>query len=65
VAIGYQQAAAQLSGELTEDQAISETVQLTQRYAKKQMTWFRRDSRIVWLDSSKDMLGAALDVIRL
>ncbi|NCW23312.1 MAG: tRNA (adenosine(37)-N6)-dimethylallyltransferase MiaA, partial [Actinobacteria bacterium] len=30
-----------------------------------QMTWFRRDSRIVWLDSSKDLLGAALDVIRL
>jgi tRNA dimethylallyltransferase len=65
VAIGYQQAAAQLSGELTEDQAIAETVQLTQRYAKKQMTWFRRDSRIVWLDSSKDLLGAAMDVIRL
>jgi tRNA dimethylallyltransferase len=65
VAIGYQQAAAQLSGELTEDEAIAETVQLTQRYAKKQMTWFRRDSRIVWLDSSKDLLGAAMDVIRL
>jgi len=65
VAIGYQQAAAQLRGELTEEQAISETVQLTQRYAKKQMTWFKRDERIVWLDSSEDLLSAALDVIRL
>ena len=65
VAIGYQQAAAQIRGDLTQDQAIAETVQLTQRYAKKQMTWFRRDSRIVWLDSSQDMLSAALDVIRL
>mgnify|MGYP000046322263 CR=1 FL=1 len=64
-ATGYQQAAAQLRGELTEEQAISETVQLTQRYAKKQMTWFKRDERIVWLDSSDDLLSAALDVIRL
>lgn len=65
VAIGYQQAAAQLSGELSEEQAIAETVQLTQRYAKKQMTWFRRDKRITWLSSSEDLLGRAMDVIRL
>ncbi len=65
VAIGYQQAAAQLAGELSEDQAIAETIQLTQRYAKKQMTWFRRDKRIHWVESSKDPLAEALDVIRL
>jgi len=65
VAIGYKQAAAQLAGEISEEQAILETVQLTQRYAKKQMTWFRRDRRITWLDSGSDLLGRALEVIRL
>lgn len=65
VAIGYQQAAAQLSGELTEAEAIAETIQLTQRYAKKQMTWFRRDKRIHWVESTQDPLAASLDVIRL
>ena len=65
VAIGYQQAAAQLAGKLSEEQAIAETIQLTQRYAKKQMTWFRRDKRIRWVESSKDLLAASLDVIRL
>ena len=64
VAIGYAQAKAQLDGELTEAEAIAETIQLTMRYAKKQMTWFRRDKRIIWLDSA-DLLPAALTQIRL
>jgi tRNA dimethylallyltransferase len=64
VAIGYAQARAQLDGELTEAEAIAETIQLTMRYAKKQMTWFRRDKRIIWLDSA-DSLSAALTQIRL
>lgn len=64
VAIGYAQAKAQLDGGLTEDEAIAETIQLTMRYAKKQMTWFRRDKRIIWLDSA-DALSQALTQIRL
>ena len=65
VAIGYKQAAAQLAGEMTEEDAIAETVQLTTRYAKKQMTWLRRDERIIWLDSSSNLLEQALEQIRL
>ena len=65
VAIGYQQAAQQLAGELSEDEAIAQTIQLTTRYAKKQMTWLRRDSRIKWLDFSDDLPQAALELIRL
>lgn len=49
VAIGYKQALAQLSGSISESQAISETQQLTRRYARRQMSWFRRDNRTVWL----------------
>ena len=49
-AIGYSQALAQLDGELTQQQAIDETIRLTQRYARRQMSWFKRDERIQWLD---------------
>lgn len=51
VAIGYAQALAQLDGELTESDAISETIRLTQRYARRQVSWFKRDDRINWFDA--------------
>ena len=50
LAIGYSQALAQLDGKLSETEAIEQTTQLTQRYARRQMSWFRRDNRINWLD---------------
>jgi tRNA dimethylallyltransferase len=49
-AIGYAQALAQFDGEMTEAEAIADTVRLTQKYARRQMSWFRRDQRIQWLD---------------
>ena len=49
-AIGYAQALAQFDGEVTEAEAIADTVRLTQKYARRQMSWFRRDQRIQWLD---------------
>lgn len=51
VAIGYAQALGELDGELSRDEAIASTVMLTQRYARRQVSWFKRDERIVWLDS--------------
>lgn len=50
-AIGYAQALAQLDGELTEHEAIDSTTRLTQKYARRQMSWFKRDIRINWLDA--------------
>jgi len=49
-AIGYAQALAQIDGTMTETEAIADTVRLTQKYARRQMSWFRRDKRIHWLD---------------
>lgn len=49
-AIGYAQALAQLDGTLTREEAIAETARLTSRYARRQMSWFRRDPRINWFD---------------
>ena len=31
-------------------EAIADTIRLTQKYARRQMSWFRRDTRINWLD---------------
>lgn len=55
-AIGYAQALAQLDGELTEAQAIEDTARLTARYARRQMSWFRRDPRINWFDYQDEKL---------
>lgn len=64
-AIGYSQAFAQLDGEVSQEIAIEQTIQLTNRYARRQMSWFRRDKRIQWLDGSADLLTQALERIRL
>jgi tRNA dimethylallyltransferase len=50
-AIGYAQALAQLDGELSQEQAIDSTTKLTHKYARRQMSWFKRDTRINWLDA--------------
>lgn len=54
VAIGYAQALKQIDGLMTEAEAIADTVRLTQKYARRQMSWFRRDQRIQWLDYQDD-----------
>ena len=55
-AIGYAQALAQLDGTMTESEAIAETARLTGRYARRQMSWFRRDERITWFDYQDENL---------
>jgi tRNA dimethylallyltransferase len=55
-ALGYQQALAQLDGDLTEEQAIEETVRATRRFVRRQRSWFRRDPRITWLDGASPTL---------
>jgi len=48
-AIGYRQVLAFLAGECTQDEAKQATIQVTKRFARKQLGWLRRDPRIVWL----------------
>lgn len=48
-ALGYKQAAQSLSGELTPEAAISAAQQGHRNYAKRQMTWFRREPDVTWL----------------
>jgi tRNA dimethylallyltransferase len=64
-ALGYQQAIAQIDGELTEDQAKEETVRGTRRFVRRQRSWFRRDPSITWLDgASATLVADALNVAR-
>ena len=49
-AIGYRQAAASIEGKMTESEAIEETKKQSRHYAKRQLTWFRTDPSIHWLD---------------
>lgn len=49
--IGYRHVAAYLHGELTLEQAIALAQRDTRRLAKRQLTWFRRDPEIVWVDA--------------
>jgi len=46
--LGYRQAAEVLSGELTREQALPLIQQTHRNYAKRQMTWFRREPDVVW-----------------
>jgi tRNA dimethylallyltransferase len=48
-AIGYAQIIRFLDGEISEDEAREDTKRATRQYARRQETWFSRDSRITWL----------------
>ena len=51
-AIGYKEISAALDGALSMDAAVRLTKQATRNYAKKQMTWFRRDANTRWISAA-------------
>jgi tRNA dimethylallyltransferase len=54
-AIGYAQALAQLDGRLSEREAIAETQALTRRYARRQVSWFKRYPSLEWWEHPIDV----------
>ncbi len=48
-AIGYKEFVAALNGECTLEEAADQVRQSSRRYAKRQLTWFRRNKSIYWL----------------
>ena len=66
---GYAEAAAYLAGESSLEEAIATTARRVRRYARRQLSWFRRDKRIVWLDTGErpaddpDLVGQGSDVV--
>jgi tRNA dimethylallyltransferase len=67
---GYREAARVVAGAWPVAQAVAQTALHTRQYAKRQMTWFRRDPRIVWLEAGtgpadvSPLVEEALDLLR-
>jgi len=56
-ALGYAQVISYRHGEISLDEAIAQTKLETRQYIRRQETWFRRDTRITWLDETIDRLN--------
>jgi len=55
--LGYKQAVQFLHGEIDRNSAIQAAQQAHRNYAKRQMTWFRREPQVVWLAGFGDEPG--------
>ena len=64
-AIGYKELASALRGECTVEEAASRIKQASRNYAKRQLTWFRRNDKIRWIypDETPDLLARALKLL--
>ncbi len=56
-AIGYKEIAAALMGRMSMAEAINLVKQASRNYAKRQMTWFRRDARTIWIPAQGRSVG--------
>lgn len=53
--LGYKEVVSYLNNEITYEEMIEKIKQETRRYAKRQLTWFRRNKQIIWLDGLENM----------
>jgi tRNA dimethylallyltransferase len=63
--LGYRQAGQYLAGELTLEQAVNAASQGHRNYAKRQMTWFRREPDVRWLSGFGDDSATQIEAERL
>jgi tRNA dimethylallyltransferase len=63
--LGYRQALGVLSGTLSEDAAIAAAQQGHRNYAKRQLTWFRREPDVHWLEGFGDEPATAVAAEKL
>jgi len=54
--VGYQELFDHLKGKFDLETAIEKIKQNTRHYAKRQLTWFKKDKEIIWLDAEDDNL---------
>ena len=62
-ALGYKQAVALIRGEIDRKTAVQAAQQAHRNYAKRQMTWFRRDPDVIWLAGFGDDASVQSDAI--
>ena len=67
-AIGYKELLPYLRGDLSLDECVENLKRATRRYAKRQLTWFRRDPSIHWFEidrmSFDEIFSSALTIIK-
>ena len=54
-ALGYKEVKEYLDGKLTKQEMIDKIKQESRRYAKSQLTWFRKNKQTIWIDGLNDM----------
>lgn len=66
-AIGYKEPAAYFAGQLSREEAIDKIKQESRRYAKRQLTWLRRDKELNWIfrDSVPDAAEHVGEILEL
>ena len=52
--LGYKEVVEYLNGKITEEEMIEKIKLETRRYAKRQITWFKKNKETIWLDGLKD-----------
>jgi len=65
-AIGYKETKQYLDGDITKQELIEKIKMETRRYAKRQITWFKRIEKAIWLnmeDKMEDNIGKILEVL--
>ena len=62
--IGYKEFFDYFEGKKSLDEIIEEIKQGTRRYAKRQLSWFRRNDKIHWLKPEENIVENAIDIIK-
>ncbi len=61
--LGYKEVKQYFDGILSREEMIDKIKQETRRYAKRQLTWFKANKEIIWLDSFKNTMQENIDII--
>ena len=62
--IGYKEIIDYFEGNMSLEDTVNLIKQSSRRYAKRQLTWFRRDKRIHWLDANEDFLAEGIQLCK-
>ena len=60
--LGYKEVVEYLQGTATYEEMVEKIKQETRRYAKRQLTWFRKYENITWIDGQED-INKNIDII--
>ena len=62
--VGYKEVFDYLDGQLSWDEAVEQIIIHTRQYAKRQLTWFRKDKDFKWFEAGKGLLEEVKGLIR-